>query len=124
MQPLKILNNVQKARLLHSLLSNEIPQFLGYLQELTETVLSDQERIAAEWKDPMFGVGMWIELARDTQKVMVKYPKDLRKSAPAFADQLFGGFMALFTVHALLQYTERGKHADPKFKPAVELLFG
>jgi hypothetical protein len=124
MQPLKILNTVQKARLLHSLLGSEIPQFLEYLQELTETVLSDQERIAARWKDQMFGVEMWFELARETQKVMAKYPKDLRKSAPVFADQLFSGFMALFTVHALLQYTAQDKQADPKFKSAVELLFG
>ena len=124
MQPLQLLNNVQKARLLHSLLSSEIPQFLGYLGELTEKVLNDQERIAAEWKDQLFGVEMWFELASETQKVMAKYPKDLRRSAPVFADQLFGGFMALFTVHALLQYTAQGKHADPKFKPAVELLFG
>jgi hypothetical protein len=124
MQTLKILNNVQKARLLHSLLSSEIPQFLGYLGEMAETVLNDRERIAAQWKDQLFGVEMWFELAKETQKVMAKYPKDLRKSAPVFADQLFGGFMALFVVHALLQYTEQGKHADPKFKPAVELLFG
>ena len=124
MQPLQLLNNVQKARLLHSLLSSEIPQFLGYLGELTEKVLYDQERIAAEWKDQLFGVEMWFELASETQKVMAKYPKDLRRSAPVFADQLFGGFMALFTVNALLQYTAQDKHADPKFKPAVELLFG
>ncbi|QXV63978.1 hypothetical protein INP83_12805 [Mucilaginibacter sp. 21P] len=123
MQPLKLLNNVQKARLLHSLLSNEMPQFLGYLAGFAEKVLSDEERIAAEWKDPMLGVGMWFELARETQKVIAKYPKDLRKSAPVFADQLFGGFMALFAVHALLQYVEQDKHEDPKFKPAVELLF-
>lgn len=48
MQPLQLLNNVQKARLLHSLLSSEIPPFLGYLAELAETVLNDQERIASE----------------------------------------------------------------------------
>jgi hypothetical protein len=124
MQPLQLLNNVQKARLLHSLLSSEIPQFLGHLQSMTETVLNDQDRIAAEWKDQMFSVELWFELAREVQRVMTKYPKDLAKSAPVFADQLFGGFMALFTVHALLQYTAQDKQTDPKFKPAVELLFG
>jgi hypothetical protein len=123
MQPLQLLNNVQKARLLHSLLSSEIPPFLGYLDTMAETVLNDRERIAAEWKDQLFGVEMWFELAKETQKVMAKYPKDLRKSAPVFADQLFGGYMALFTVHALLQYTTQGKQTDPKFKTAVELLF-
>lgn len=123
MQPLKMLNNVQKARLLHSLFINEIPEFLGYLNELTETVLNDKERIAAEWKDQLFDVGLWFELAAEVQRVMAKYPKDLAKSAPVFADQLFGGFMALFTAHALTLYIAGVRNIDPKFKPAVELLF-
>ena len=46
MQLLKMLNNVQKARLFaHCLLIEEIPKFLGYLNEITETVLNDKERI-------------------------------------------------------------------------------
>jgi hypothetical protein len=124
MQPLKMLTNVQKARLLHSLLINEIPDFLGYLNELTETVLNDRERITAEWKDQFFGVDFWFELAEQVQKVMAKYPKDLYKSANVFADQLFDGYTAIFTVHGLTQYVALGRHTEPKFKPAVELLFG
>jgi hypothetical protein len=49
MQPLNMMNNVAKARLLHSLLREEIPEFLGYLNELTETVLNDKERISEAW---------------------------------------------------------------------------
>jgi len=123
MQPLKLLNNVQKARLLHSLLSNEIPEFLGYLNELTETVLNDKERIRNEWQDQLFGVDFWFELAENVQKVMAKYAKELYRSANLFADQLFDGYTAIFCIHALMQYVTLGKHADPKFKPAVELLF-
>ena len=123
MQPLKLLNNVQKARLLHSLLINEIPEFLGYLKELTETVLNDRERIAAEWKDQLFGVDFWFELAEEVQRVLAKYPKDLPKSSNVFADQLFDGYTVIFTVHGLTQYVALGKHTEPKFKPAVELFF-
>jgi len=124
MQPLKMLTNVQKARLLHSLLINEIPEFLGYLKELTEMVLNDRERITAEWKDQLFGVDFWFELAEQAQRVMAKYPKDLYKSSGVFADQLFDGYTAIFTAHALTQYVANGRNTDPKFKPAVELLFG
>jgi len=123
MQPLRLLNNVQKARLLHSLLSAEIPDFLGYLNELTEAVLNDRERITAEWKDQLFGVDFWFELAENVQRVMAKYPKDLYKSANVFADQLFDGYTAIFCIHALSQYVANDRHTEPKFKPAVELLF-
>ena len=124
MQPLKLLNNVQKARLLHSLLTNEMPGFLGYLNELTETVLNDKERIKAEWKDQLFGVHFCFGLADLFPRVMAKYSKDLYKSHNVFADQLFDGYTAIFTVHGLTQYVALGKHTEPKFKPAVELLFG
>lgn len=123
MQPLNILTNVQKARLLHSLLKYEIPGFLSYLNELTETVLNDKERISAEWKDQMFGVDFWFELAEEVQRVMAKYPKELYKSSAVFADQLFGGYTAIFTAHALVQYVSLSQDSDPKFRPAVELLF-
>jgi len=123
MQPLNMLTNVQKARLLHNLLRQEIPGFLGYLHELTETVLTDKERITAEWKDQLFGVDFWFELAADIQRTMAKYPKDLYKSSGVFAGQLFDGYTAIFSAHALVQYTARGRNTDPKFKSAVELLF-
>jgi hypothetical protein len=123
MQPLKMLNNVQKARLLHSLLIEEIPEFLGFLNELTETVLNDKERIAAGWKDQMFGVDFWFELAEDVQRKMAKYAKDLHKNTSVFADQLFDGYTAIFTVYALTQYIALGKYTEAKFRPAVELFF-
>ncbi len=123
MQPLNLMTNVQKARLLHSLLIQEIPEFLGYLNELTETILNDRERIKEAWKDQMFSVDFWFELTEQVQKVMGKYPKELCRSSAVFGDQLFDGYSAIFTAHALTQYVALGKHTDAKFKSAVELFF-
>lgn len=123
MQPLNMMNNVAKARLLHSLLRIEIPEFLGYLRELTETILNNQDRIRAEWGNGLMSAEMWFELAGRIQAIMDKYPKDLYKSPNVFADQLFDGHLAIFTRHALTTYVGQEKHTDPKFKPAVELLF-
>ncbi|WP_431199574.1 hypothetical protein ACQ86K_00865 [Mucilaginibacter sp. P19] len=117
------MNNVAKARLLHSLLREEIPEFLGYLNELTETVLNDQEHIRKEWDNGFLNVEMWFELAERVQAIMAKYPKDLYRSPNVFADQLFDGHLAIFTRHALNLYVKLEKQTDPKFKPAVELLF-
>ena len=123
MQPLKLLNNVQKARLLHSLLSEEIPGFLAYLKEMAQTVSDSREELKKDWKDQQFGVDFWVELAEQAQKTLAKYPKDLAKSAGVFSDQLFDGYNAIFTVHALNQYILTGNPMDEKFKQAVALLF-
>jgi hypothetical protein len=123
MQPLNLLNNVQKARLLHSLMTAEMPNFLAYLNELTESVLNDKDAVRKGWQDQLFGVDFWFELVEDVQVKMARYAKELYKSANVFADQLFGGYTAIFCAHALVQYITLGKHTDPKFRPAVELLF-
>lgn len=123
MQPLNIMNSVAKARLLHSLLREEIPEFLGYLNELIETVLYDKDRIRTNWDNGFMTAEMWFDLAERIQAIMAKYPKDLYKSPNVFADQLFDGHLAIFTRHALNTYVNQGKHTDPKFNPAVELLF-
>src|ERR1700744_6290178 len=92
MQPLKLLNNVQKARLLHSLLSEEGPGFLAYLKEMSEAVINGREELEKDWENLFFSVDFWIELAGQSQKVQAKYAKDLVKSASVFSDQLFDGY--------------------------------
>lgn len=123
MQPLKLLNNVQKARLLHCLLLSEIPDFMSYLYEYTESVLDSQNELRESWKESLFGVDFWFELAEDIKQKLERYAKDLRKSSNVFADQLFDGYSAIFTVHVLQQYTARNE-ANLKFKQAFDLLFG
>jgi len=123
MQPLNMMNNVAKARVLHNLLRLEIPEFLGYLNELTETVLNGQEQIRKNWNNQFMSLEMRFELAERVQAILDKYPKDLYRSPNVFADQLFDGHLAIFTRHALTTYVQLDKHTDPKFKPAVELLF-
>lgn len=113
---------MQKARLLHSLLITEIPEFINYLDEYTEKVLNSREELTANWKDQLFGVDFWLELAEDTQKKTGKYAKDLNKSSNIFGDQLFDGYTAIYVVHVLTQYTATD-NADIKFKQAVDFLF-
>jgi len=123
MQPLKILNNVEKAKLLHNLFSYEISDFLIFLKELTENILTNEEETKANWQDQLFGAEFWFELAKEVQTKTIKHPKDLNKNANVFAVQLFDGYAAIFTIHALTQYTAPDKQTNPKFKQAVDLLF-
>ena len=122
MQPLKMLTNVHKARLLHSLLITEIPDFISYLLEYTEKVLDSKDELRANWKDQLFGVDFWFELAEDVKRKANKYAKELTRSSNVFADQLFDGYSAIYTVHVLTQYSVVAG-ADIKFKQAVDLLF-
>ena len=123
MQPLKLLNNVQKARLLHTLMTDEISAFITYTKGQCEHIEQNRESIAEHWKDQLFGVDFWFELAEEAGKKITHYNKELLKSGAVFSDQLFDGYTAIFTIHCLTQFVATGKYTDPKFEHAVNLLF-
>jgi len=123
MKSLNTLTNVEKAKLLHGLLIAEIPQFITYLKAQAENILSRQEEIAAGWNNQLFGPDFWFELAVDSQRKVSRYEKELKRSANSFAEQLFDGYSAIFTVHMLTQYVAGKHYQDPKFERAIDFLF-
>ena len=123
MIPLRSLNNVQKAKILHALLYHEIPAFLTYTQQLCTYMRENPDEVRKVWVNQLFGVDFWFQLAEDADRKIKKYGKQLERSSAVFADQLFDGYGALYLNHCLTTYTEKGKHSDPKFKTAVELFF-
>jgi hypothetical protein len=123
MQPLTALNNVQKARLLHALLLQEIPALLEYTSEMCLYIVNHPEEVQAVWNNPIISFGFWVELSKDAHLKILKYGRNLERSSSLFADQLFDGYGAVFLAHCLTAYVEQGRHTDPKFKSAVELFF-
>lgn len=121
MQPLKLLNNVQKARLLHALFIQEIPAFLDFLEAQCLVIDENREEIKREWKQKLLTADMWFELSEETARALKKFGKGLRDSSSVFSDQLFYGYGAIFLDHQLQQYVENNKHTDPKFKTAIDL---
>jgi hypothetical protein len=121
MQPLRTLNNVQKARLLHALLLHEIPAFLIYTQQLSTYMRENPDEVRKVWVNQLFSVGFWFQLAEEADRKIKTYGKQLEKSSAVFSETLFDGYGALYLNHCLVTYTEQGKHSDPKFKVAVDL---
>ncbi|MDB5143422.1 MAG: hypothetical protein JWQ66_2135 [Mucilaginibacter sp.] len=123
METLKSLNNQQKAKLIHNLFADEIPAFLEFLKEQATTVESNKQELKANWSGQMFGADFWIELAGDILKKTNAYSKDLKKSANVFSDQLFDGYLAVFTIHVLTFYADNEENINEKFKAAISLFF-
>jgi hypothetical protein len=121
MQPLKILKNVQKARLIHALFIHEMPAFLEFLEAQCLIIEDNREEIKKEWKLKLLTAEMWLELSEETARCLKKFRKGLRDSSTVFSDQLFFGYGAIFINHQLQQYIELNRHTDPKFKTAIDL---
>jgi len=123
MKVLESLTNVDKAKLIHALFTDEIPGFLAYTQAMCAFIKEHPDEVRKVWKNPLFGIDFWFQLAEQADQVIRKYGRQLEKSATLFSDQLFDGYNALYLHHCLSSYTTEGRQKDPKFKLAVDLFF-
>lgn len=118
MKTIEQLMNVDKAKVMFDLFRNEIPEFLEYAQSVASKIVSDKEQLLANWSNPFLSYGQWLQLAERVDGVIKHYGKSLSKSGNLFADQLFDGYLAIFSNHCLEQYSLNKAHS-PKFKLAI-----
>lgn len=64
---------------------------------------------------------MWQSLANHIEGTIKNYKRNLHKSARVFSDQLFDGYLAMFTNDGIVKYAAT-ESKNPKFGIAVELL--
>ncbi|WP_147322075.1 hypothetical protein [Mucilaginibacter conchicola] len=123
MRPLNAMDNVQKARLFHALVLTDIPAFLKYTTDSCLYIANHTDAIIQSGKDHLLSPDFWIELSKTVHINIEKQGRRLEHSSVVFAEQLFGGYGAIFMIHTLLKYAGTLGEADRKFKQAVDLFF-
>ncbi|WP_139112876.1 hypothetical protein [Mucilaginibacter sp. PPCGB 2223] len=122
MKTIEQLMNVDKAKIIFDLFRDEIPEFLEYTQAIAEKVANDKEELLVNWNNPFLSYHQWLQLAERVASAIKKYDKNLTKSGNLFTNQLFDGYLAIFTNHCLEQYgLHRAK--SPRFRQAIELFY-
>jgi len=123
MKPLDKLNNVEKGKLLFDLFPASIPKAIAFIQAVATMICNDPDNLKQQWENQFFSVELWLRLATNTKELIEKNGTSLHRSARRFADQLFDGYNALFTVHCLGQYSVNEACTDKRFAKAIEMLF-
>jgi len=123
MKPLEQLINVEKARLLHQLFPQEIPALLAYTGNLCKTIQEEEQLLRSQWDNGLFTVDAWLSFVNEVGNKINRYGERLHTQSRLFADQLFDGYLALYMVHSLTQYTTIRQHDNHKFVQAIDLLF-
>jgi len=121
MKRLDLLNNVERARLMHQLLPTEMPGLLQSMDAISKIVLRDADDLRASWSNPFIHVEAWIRLADALQQEITNRAGKL-KTSNSFSEQLFGGYLGLFSAHCVCQYA--GETDNSKFKAIATLFFG
>ncbi|MXN91116.1 hypothetical protein GR160_07720 [Flavobacterium sp. Sd200] len=123
MKTLKQMNNVEKARVLHTWFPDEIPALLETMQGMSETILQNEAQHRAGWEEGLFGFDFWLQLAGQAERIIQLYGKGLHKKGRLFSDQLFDHYQAIYTVHCLIAFAKTRQLANRKFFLATDLLF-
>ncbi|WP_413670128.1 hypothetical protein ACEN9X_09415 [Mucilaginibacter sp. Mucisp86] len=121
MKPINQLTNVEMGRYIHQLFPEEMPQFIDYAKSVSEFVQQDAKN--KKWENDFLPPQLWMDIAKHTEQVILKYGVQLHKNSRLFSDQLFDGFNAIFIMHCLRLYTTTQQLANRKFSLAVDLFF-
>jgi hypothetical protein len=123
MEPLHKFTNVAKAKLLHQLFPQEIPDLLDFISGMCLTIQEDEDRSRKAFGDGLFSFDFWLYLLRQVEQIINQKKALLQKSDKVFSEQLFEGYLACYTNHCIIVYISTRQHPDEKFTQAVELLF-
>ncbi|SMD01534.1 hypothetical protein [Pedobacter nyackensis] len=122
MKPLLKLNTKEKAKLLHALFPNEIPQFLNHLQKFCNHLYARKNGYEKLWNVRLMPFERWWLTSGYILQLLESKRSELESSGEAFAKHLFFLDYATVTINQLNQYAERESYND-KFKLAVPMFF-
>jgi hypothetical protein len=122
MKALHEMNNVDKAYLLAQLFPQEMENIVAALERKCAFLKANETKIRETWDNDFASFDMWQSLGNHIEGTIKKYNRNLYRSTRVFSDQLFDGYLAIFTNDCIVKYAAT-ESKNPKFGIAVELLF-
>jgi len=123
MKALEQMYNVEKGKLLADLLPTELPKITLFIAQQAQRFLKNEELFKSQWKATLVSSHLWFGLVRNVDNAIKKCGTKLHKNHRWFADQLFDGYDAIFTIHCLVEYSQTA-NCRHRLKLAIHLLFG
>ncbi|MBO9676313.1 MAG: hypothetical protein J7577_22925 [Sphingobacteriaceae bacterium] len=123
MKALNKMDNVDKGRLLADLFPLELANITQYIQREAEQIRKQEQFIRTHWASTLFNVNFWFSLLENVDKKIKKNGTQLHKKHRWFADQLFDGYDALFTLYCLQELAIK-KDCNRELAQAIHLFFG
>lgn len=115
--------NVEKAGILHNWFPQEIAPIVDAMRGMSENIVQNEQQEREIWTGGLLNFDFWLQLARNAETIISKYQKKLATSKRLFADQLFGGYQAIFSVHCIVAYAKAKRLENCELFLAIELLF-
>jgi hypothetical protein len=123
MKPLKQLYNVEKGKLVADLFPEQIPNITLFMEQEIQRFLKNEEVIKSQWGGTLLTSDFWYKLVPNAERTIKKYGTKFSRNHRLFADQLFDGYQAFFTIHCLVEYSHNSD-CNYILRQAIRLFFG
>ena len=125
MRPLRNMSASDKAKLLHELFPEDIIAFIVFEKFVAMAFQRDNESYREKWhaEENRFNFDYWLTLVDDAKIRIERQEKEMARWSEVFAEQLFDGFTAYFSIYCLERFTASDKCHNQKMIQAIELLF-
>ncbi|REC61792.1 hypothetical protein DRF65_13720 [Chryseobacterium pennae] len=123
MKALAHMTNTERAYLLAQLFPDRLKEITGFIKKEAELFTANKDEVYKKWNEMIIDAGFWYRLIANFERRYIKNGARLYRNKRTFRDQLFDGYDALFSIHALIHYSEQAE-CPLKLKQAIHLLFG
>ena len=97
------MNNVDKGKLLATLFPEQVQGILDSLTAAHAFLNENEETLRSTWENTLLPFDFWLQLAEQAREIINHYGQMLAKSTSLFADQLFDGYIAIFTIGCIVK---------------------
>ncbi|MCQ9634128.1 hypothetical protein MP477_04070 [Chryseobacterium sp. WG23] len=123
MKTLDKMSNLDRAYLLAQLFPDELKQLTEFIRKDAERYTDKREYVYSQWTDGLITAEFWYRLVENCKRACINNGSRLYRNPRVFRDQFFDGYDALFSINALIHFTEQAE-CSRKLKYAIYFLFG
>jgi len=123
MKPLDKMSNLDRAYLLAQLFPDDLKQLTEFIKTEAERFTEKKEYVYSQWTEGLITAEFWYRLVESCKRACANNGTRLYRNPRTFRDHLFDGYDALFSINALIQFTENAD-CSKKLKYAIYCLFG
>lgn len=106
MKPLKNMNNVEKGKLLATLFPEQVRDILDNLKATYVFLTENEETLRNSWDNALLPFDFWYRQAAEVAATVDKHGEALKKSSSLFADRLFNGYNAIYTIDCIAKQAQ------------------
>ena len=97
------MNNREKGKLLAALFPEQVQGILDSLATSYKFLTDNEDTLRSTWDNGMLPFDFWYRQAAEVAAVASRHGKPLAKSSSLFAEQLFSGYHALYTIDCIVK---------------------